>query len=294
MSAEIEAFLHAPTSTWSYVVSDPATARAAVIDAVLDYEPKSGRTGTESVDAIVAYVRRRALDVEWVLETHAHADHLAGTDALRRAFGAKTAIGAGIRKVQETFKHVYGLGADFVPDGAQFDHLFEDGETFLIGSLSGRVMATPGHTNDSVTFLIGDAAFVGDTVFMPDGGTARCDFPGGDARALYRSVQKLYALPDSTRIFVCHDYPPPEREPQCASTVAEHKRANIHLSSQTSEADFVQLRETRDATLEMPNLIIPSVQVNIRAGRLPEPAANGIAYLKIPLNTFGRPAKEPS
>lgn len=293
MPADIEAFFHAPTWTWSYVVSDAPTARAAVIDAVLDYEPKSGRTSTGFVDGIIDYVRERALSVEWILETHAHADHLSGADVLRRATGAKIAIGAGIRKVQETFKHVYGLGADFVPDGSQFDHLFADGETFAIGSLTARVLATPGHTNDSVTFLIGDAAFVGDTVFMPDGGTARCDFPGGDAHALYRSVHKLYALPERTRTFVCHDYPPPERPPQCESTVAEHKKANVHLSADTPETEFVQLREARDATLEMPNLIIPSVQVNIRAGRLPAPEANGIVYLKTPLNTLGRAPKEP-
>lgn len=294
MEPNIEAFFHAPTSTWSYVVSDPSTSEAAVIDSVLDYDAKSGRTATFSLDRIIEHLRANDLSVRWVLETHAHADHLSGGYALRSAVGGQLAIGAGIRKVQETFKRIYGLGPEFEPDGRQFDRQFEDEETFRIGTLTARVLATPGHTNDSVTYLIGDAAFVGDTVFMPDGGTARCDFPGGDAHTLYRSVRRLYDLPPETRVFVCHDYPPEGREPHCQSSVAEHKKANVHLSADTGEAQFVQLRESRDLTLDMPNLIIPAVQVNIRAGKLPDPQANGIAYLEIPLNTMGRPPKEPT
>ena len=294
MKVDIKGFFHTPSWTWSYVVSDPSTSRAAVIDAVLDYEASSGRTGTSFVDGIIEYIRQHALDLEWIFETHAHADHLSAAEDLRRVTGAKTAIGAGILEVQRTFKHIYNLGADFQPDGRQFDRLLEDGETFEIGSLTGTVLATPGHTSDSISLSIGDAVFVGDTVFMPDGGTARCDFPGGDARTLYRSIRRLYASPEQTRLFVCHDYPPPGREPQCESTVAEHKKANIHLSADTDEAQFVQSREARDATLDLPNLIIQSVQVNIRAGRLPEREANGIAYLKVPLNTLGHSPKESS
>jgi glyoxylase-like metal-dependent hydrolase (beta-lactamase superfamily II) len=294
MEPNIKAFFHAPTSTWSYVISDPSTSEAAVIDCVLDYDAKSGRTATFSLDRIIEHVRANDLTVQWILETHAHADHLSGGYALRSTLGGRLAIGAGIRKVQQTFKRIYGLGPEFEPQGRPFDRLLEDDETFRIGTLTARVLATPGHTNDSVTYLIGDAAFVGDTVFMPDGGTARCDFPGGDAHTLYRSIRRLYDLPPETRVFVCHDYPPEGREPHCQSSVGEHKKANIHLSADTDEAQFVRLREARDATLDMPNLIIPAVQVNIRAGRLPDAQANGIAYLKIPLNTMGRPPKEPT
>ena len=279
---------HAGTGTWTYVVADPPTGVAAIIDPVLDYDWRSGRTGTASADAVAAHCRDRGLQVRWILETHAHADHLSAAQHLKSLVGGQVAIGSGIRSVQQTFKGLFGLGAEFEPDGRQFDRLLEDGERLPLGGLSIRVLATPGHTSDSVSFLVGDAVFVGDTLFMPDGGSARCDFPGGDASELYRSAQKLYALPPATRFFVCHDYSPGGRAPLCETTVAEQKRANTHIRDGVDAASFVNLRTQRDATLDVPNLIIPSVQVNIRAGHLPPPDGDGVCYLRVPVNVFGR------
>lgn len=282
-------FHHPPTGTWSYLVADPATRRAAVIDPVLDYDWRSGRTGTASAEAILAHLAAGGLTLRWILETHAHADHLSSAPHLQTKAGGQVAIGLGIRQVQATFKRVFGLGDEFVPDGRQFDRLLADGETIELGELTGRVIATPGHTNDSVSYLFGDALFVGDTIFMPDGGSARCDFPGGDAAELHRSIQRLYALPPETRMFVCHDYSPGGREPRCETTVAAQRDSNIHVRADTTEQEFVAMRRARDATLDMPNLILPSVQVNIRAGHLPPPDPDGVRYLRVPLNVVGRP-----
>ncbi|MGB9428818.1 MAG: MBL fold metallo-hydrolase [Gammaproteobacteria bacterium] len=286
MSAQIKAFFHKPTSTYSYVVADPATQHAAVIDPVLDYDAAAGRTATASADAIIAHVRAEKLTLEWILETHAHADHVSASQHIKPELGGRIATGAGIREVQRIFKALYNLGDEFVADGRQFDHLFKDGEAFRIGSLSARVMATPGHTSDCVAYVIGDAAFVGDTLFMPDSGTARCDFPGGDAGTLYDSIRKILSLPDSTRLFMCHDYAAGGREYKNETTVAEQKRANIHVHDGVSREQFIQLRTARDQTLNVPALLLPAIQINIRAGRQPEPEANGVSYLKIPLNTF--------
>lgn len=280
----VKAFLHPDTSTFSYVVWDPETRHAAVIDSVLHYEASSGRTSTHYIDQIVAFVREHDLHTEWVLETHAHADHVAGGAYVKRALGGRTGVGAGIRSVQKHFRDVYGLERGFVPDGSQFDHLFEDGETYRIGNIEARVIATPGHTSDHLTHLIGDVAFVGDTLFMPDGGTARCDFPGGDAAALYGSIQRLFELPDATRVFVLHDYGPGGRERINETTIGTEKRDNIHVGGGRPEAEFVQLRTERDKTLGMPTLVIPAIQINIRGGELPPEDGNGRRYLKIPLD----------
>jgi glyoxylase-like metal-dependent hydrolase (beta-lactamase superfamily II) len=282
-------FFHAPTGTWTYVVADPASRAAAVIDPVLDYDWRSGRTGTKSADSLVAHCVGERLEVAWILETHAHADHLSAAPYLKTCLGGRIAIGRGILQVQATFKRIFGLGADFTADGSQFDALLADGDRLDLGAIPGRVIAAPGHTSDSVAYLFGDALFVGDTVFMPDGGSARCDFPGGDAAELYRTVQRLYGLPAETRVFVCHDYSPGGREPRCETTVAAQREGNIHLRDGVSEASFVEMRRRRDATLDVPNLIIPSVQANIRAGRLPPAEADGVSYFKVPLNVLGRP-----
>lgn len=281
---KVKGFLHPGTSTFSYVVWDPETRKAAVLDSVLHYEAESGRTSTHYVDLIVEFVRSNELEVDWVLETHVHADHIAGGARIRKALGGTTGIGAGIRTVQKHFREVYGLERGFFPDGSQFDHLFEDGETYRVGNIEARVIATPGHTADHLTHLIGDAAFVGDTLFMPDGGTARCDFPGGDAATLYGSIQRLFELPDETRVFVLHDYGPGGRERCNETTIGAEKRDNIHVGGGRCEADFVKLRTARDKTLGMPTLVIPAIQINIRAGELPPKDSNGIRYLKIPLD----------
>jgi glyoxylase-like metal-dependent hydrolase (beta-lactamase superfamily II) len=277
----VKAFLHEQSSTWTYVVHDGRS--AAIVDPALDYDYRSGHTSTASAEAVAAFVREAGLGVEWILETHAHADHLSAAPFLQRELGGRIAIGQGIRKVQSTFKDLLNLEPAFATDGTQFDHLFRDGETFRIGTLEGRVIPTPGHTNDSVTYLVGDAAFVGDSLFMPDGGTARCDFPGGDAHVLYESIQRLYALPPETRVFVCHDYGPGGRERQHETTIAAQRGGNIHVREGVSEAEFVELRTRRDATLAVPDLLYPSVQVNVRAGELPPPESNGRRYLKIPV-----------
>ena len=281
---QVKAFLHPDTSTFSHVVWDAGTHQAAVIDGVMHYEAESGRTSTHYADRIIDFVRENGLEVQWVLETHAHADHVSAGDYIKRNLGGTTGIGAGIRLVQRHFREVFNLERGFQPDGSQFDHLFEDGEGFRVGGIEARAIATPGHTPDHLTYLIGDALFVGDTLFMPDGGTARCDFPGGDAATLYHSIHRLFELPDATRLFVLHDYGPGGRELRNETTVGDEKRDNIHVGAKRSEADFVRLREERDATLGLPRLIIPSVQVNIRAGILPPAEVNGVRYVKIPLD----------
>lgn len=284
---DVKARYHAESGTWSYIVSDPASGHAALVDPVLDFDAKSGRTATTSAQALLDVVREAGLKVDWILETHAHADHLSAGHWLRAQLpGAKLAIGEGIRKVQKAFRPIFNLGEHFPVDGSQFDHLFADDEVFSIGAISARVIPVPGHTNDSVAYLVGDALFTGDSLFMPDGGTARCDFPGGDAATLYRSIQRLYSLPDDTRVFVCHDYGPGGREPRCETSIGEQKHKNIHVRLGVDEEQFVKLRTARDATLDMPALILPAVQVNIRAGALPEPEANGVRYLKLPVDAL--------
>ncbi|HET9105599.1 MAG TPA: MBL fold metallo-hydrolase [Steroidobacteraceae bacterium] len=284
---DVHAFFDPATHTVSYVVSDPRTRQCAIIDSVLDYDPKSGRTSTHSAAQIVGYVQRQGLQTQWILETHAHADHLSAAQYLKERLGGSIAIGERIRDVQRIFGKVFNIEAQLPPDGSQFDRLFRDGDTFLIGEISARVMHTPGHTPGCVTYVAGDVAFVGDTLFMPDYGTARVDFPGGDARTLFRSIQSILALPPETRLFMCHDYGAPGRTTFAwETTVEEERRSNIHVKAGTDEDAFVLLRTRRDATLEMPVLLLPSVQVNIRAGHLPPPEGNGVRYLKIPLDAL--------
>jgi glyoxylase-like metal-dependent hydrolase (beta-lactamase superfamily II) len=284
MTPEVEAFLHRTTFTISYVVFDEPGGRAAVIDSVLDFDAKSGRTGTEAADEIIAFARDRDLTVDWILETHAHADHLTAAPYLKEKLGGKVGIGARITEVQATFKQLFNVGDDFTADGSQFDHLFADDETLSVGKLEGRILHTPGHTPACATYVIGDAAFVGDTIFMPDFGTARCDFPGADPATLYRSIQRLLALPGETRLFMCHDYGPGGREVAWETTVAEEHAGNVHVHDGIDEAAFVEMRRARDATLDVPALILPSLQVNMRAGHPPPPEDNGVSYLKLPLN----------
>lgn len=280
----VSAFFDEATFTVTYVVSDPATGRAAVVDPVLDFDPASGRTSTTSADEVVAFVQDNKLGVDWVLETHVHADHLSGAPYIRETLGGKAAIGKDVTTVQEAFKGVFNL-KDLATDGSQFEHLFADTETFLVGDIEAYVIATPGHTPACVTYVIGDAAFVGDTLFMPDFGSARTDFPGGSAPQLYDSIQKILALPDDTRLFMCHDYKAPGRDVYAWETsVAEQRADNIHINDTVSRDDFVAMREGRDSQLGMPKLILPSLQVNLRAGQLPEPEDNNIRYLKLPLD----------
>lgn len=284
MSLDIAAFFHAASSTYSYVVADGVAKRAAVIDPALDYDAASGRTGTASVQKIVEHLKLRGYALDWILETHAHADHLSAAQFLKKELGGKVSIGEGIREVQTTFKSLYNLGKEFKPDGSQFDHLFKDGETFKIGGLPVQVLAMGGHTSDGVAYVLEDAAFVGDSLFMPDSGTARCDFPGGDAGKLYDSVRRLLDLPGNTRLFMCHDYAPGGREHRNQTTVEEERHTNIHVKDGVSREDFIKLRQGRDATLPVPALLLPAIQVNIRAGRFPEPEADGMVYLRIPLD----------
>ena len=284
MRPQVKAFLDQGTETFSYVVYDRPGGSAAVIDPVLEFDNKSGRTSSEGAERIIAFVREQGLTVEWVLETHAHADHLSAAPVIRDALGGQIGIGEHITEVQSIFRKVFNLEKQFLPDGSDFDHLFADGDTFTIGDLEGAVIHTPGHTPADLAYVIGDAVFVGDTLFMPDVGTARCDFPGGDAATLFRSTRRLLELPDDTRMFMCHDYPTEGRTHQCETSVGEQKRANKHVHEGVSQAEFVEWRTARDATLEMPRLILPSIQVNIRAGRMPPPEDNGVVYLKVPVN----------
>lgn len=284
---EVKAFFHEPSNTFSYVAWDPATLEAAVIDAVLDYEPAAGRTRHDSADGIVAFVQAQGLALAWVIDTHVHADHLSAAPYVQAKLGGRLAIGEHIRTVQETFGTLFNAGSGFARDGSQFDHLFADGETYLLGDIAAQAIHTPGHTPACMTHVIGDAAFVGDTLFMPDYGTARCDFPGGDAATLYRSIRKIFALPDATRIFLCHDYKAPGREEFAhETTVAAERAGNIHVRDGIGEAEFVAMRTASDATLKVPQLILPAVQVNMRAGRLPPAEDNGLRYLKIPLDAI--------
>jgi glyoxylase-like metal-dependent hydrolase (beta-lactamase superfamily II) len=276
----------AATWTVTYVVHSGPGSACAIIDSVLDYDPKSGRTQHTSADKVIDYVRTHNLKVQWILETHAHADHLSAAPYLRVQLGGKIGIGGNITQVQKVFKSVFNLEAGFKQDGSQFDHLLQEGEVIPLGELSGEVMFVPGHTPACAAYRFGDAVFVGDTLFMPDVGTARCDFPGGDARQLYASTRKLLGLPPATRLFMCHDYPPADRPVAFETTVAEQRAKNIHVHDGVSEDEFVAMRTQRDATLEMPTLILPAVQINIRAGELPPKEDNGVAYLKIPLNAL--------
>lgn len=283
-SPVVHSFYHKETGTWSYVVADPATRVSAIIDPVLDYDSKSGRTSTTSAQQLIDTALQNTYRIEWILETHAHADHISAAPFIKKNLGGRIAIGKGITDVQKTFKPVFNLDENFATDGSQFDHLFDNDEVFSIGELQAHIVPTPGHTNDSVSYLIGDAIFVGDSLFMPDGGSARCDFPGGNAALLYQSIHRLFDLPDATRMFVCHDYSPGGREPRCETTVGEQKRNNIHAASSVTEKEFIAMRTARDATLSMPALIIPSVQVNIAAGVFPAAEDNGVIYLKVPVD----------
>jgi len=281
---QVQAFFHAPTFTVSYLVWDPDTKRGAIIDSVLDFDPKSGRTGTDSAEAILAAAKREELIIDWLLETHAHADHISAAPFLKKRTGALIVIGEHITAVQKVFKSVFNL-SHVSADGKPFDKLVRDGETLELGKLSIQTLHTPGHTPACVSYLIGDALFVGDTMFMPDYGTARADFPGGDARTLYRSIQKLLALPTETRVFLCHDYKAPGRDTFAWETTIGEERSNIHLAG-TTEDQFVAMREARDKTLEIPVLILPSIQVNIQAGELPPAEENGVRYLKLPIDAL--------
>ncbi|WP_374654203.1 MBL fold metallo-hydrolase [Dongia sp.] len=284
---DVKGFFDPDTFTVSYVVTDPATGQAAIIDSVLDFDAPSGRTGTGSADRLIAHVKEKGATIAWLLETHVHADHLSAAPYLKEKLGGSLAIGFEIVTIQNVFGKVFNAGTEFARDGRQFDRLLGDGETFKLGSIEARAMHTPGHTPACMTYLIGDAGFVGDTLFMPDYGTARCDFPGGDARQLYRSIQKIFALPDATRLFMCHDYLPAGRSDYVwEATVGAEKRHNIHVGAGRTEDEFVAMREARDAKLDMPRLILPSVQVNMRAGHMPPPEGNGVSYLKLPVNAL--------
>ena len=282
---QVKAFLDSDSETFSYVVADLTSGSAVIIDPVLDFDYKSGRTSTKSAEEILAYVEQKNFKVEWVLETHAHADHLSAAPFFKEKLGAKIGIGEHIQQVQGIFKQIFNLEKEFLPNGAQFDRLFKDGEVLKVGSLSIRVMHTPGHTPADLAYIVnGKMAFVGDTLFMPDVGTARCDFPGGSAKTLYQSIRKLLSLPSETEIYICHDYPTQGRGHEYKTTVAEQLEHNIHVNSEITEEAFVQKREARDKTLAMPRLILPSIQVNIRAGQLPPKEENGQVYLKVPIN----------
>ena len=285
MTPAVQGFFDEATNTITYLVTETQGRACAVIDSVLDFDYASGRTDTRSADAVIAAIRAQGLRLEWVLETHVHADHLSAAPYIQERLGGKIGIGEKITQVQDTFGKVFNEGTRFQRDGSQFDRLFAEGDSFMIGQLRGDVMHTPGHTPACLTYVIGDAAFVGDTLFMPDFGTARCDFPGGSAATMYASVQRILALPDATRIFVGHDYKAPGREAYAwETTVGAQKAANVHVGAGRTEGDFVALRQARDSTLAMPRLIIPALQVNMRAGHMPEPEENGKSYLKVPVN----------
>ena len=285
-TALIKDFFDPETWTYTYVVYEGDGSPCIIIDSVLNYDPKSGRTSTTSADELIAFVKTHQLQTSWILETHAHADHLTAAPYLQSHLGGKLVIGNHITSVQAVFKGVFNLDERFQADGAQFDHLLKEGESLAFGNLSLEALFVPGHTPACMAYKIGDAIFVGDTLFMPDVGSARCDFPGGDAKALYRSIQKILSYPVQTKLYMCHDYPPTDRPVACMTTIADEKASNIHVHDGVTESQFVEMRTTRDKTLEMPVLILPSIQVNIRAGHFPEPDDNGIAYLKIPLNAL--------
>ena len=285
MKPDVTAFFDEATNTATYLIADPTGSACAIVDSVLDFDYASGRTDTRSADAVIEYVRHAKLDLQWILETHVHADHLSAAPYIQDQLGGKIGIGSHITDVQTTFGKVFNEGTEFQRDGSQFDRLFVEGDSFHIGQLRGDVLHTPGHTPACMTYVIGDAAFVGDTLFMPDFGTARCDFPGGSAAVMYASVQRILALPDETRVFVCHDYKAPGRETFAwESTVGDQKRRNVHIGAGRSMEDFVALRQARDASLDMPRLIIPSLQINMRAGHMPQAAEDGKIYLKVPIN----------
>ena len=287
MQPTVTTFFDPATYTYSYVVRDPASQACVIIDSVLDYDPASGRTKTASAEKIVAFVREQQLKVEWILETHVHADHLSAAPYLKQQLGGQLAIGAQITTVQKVFGELFNVEPQFATDGSQFDRLLSDGDSLTVGELTIKVMHTPGHTPACLSYVIGDAVFVGDTLFMPDYGTARCDFPGGDAATLFASIQRLFELPDETRMFMCHDYKAPDREEYCnETTVAAEREHNIHVHPGVTVDEFVAMRTARDATLSMPTLILPSVQINMRAGDLPPAEDNGVRYLKIPLNAL--------
>jgi glyoxylase-like metal-dependent hydrolase (beta-lactamase superfamily II) len=285
---EVTTFFHEPTFTATHVVADPGTGRAAIIDSVLDFDEKAGRTSTRAADSIIAFIEGKGLKLDWLLETHAHADHLSAAPYLQAKLGGKLAIGEGISAVQEVFGKVFNEGTEFRRDGSQFDRLMGDGDAFAIGDVASVALHVPGHTPADMAFVIGDAAFVGDTMFMPDYGSARADFPGGDAHQLYRSIRRLMLLPDETRVFLCHDYKALPNRTHFAweTTIGAERTGNVHVHQGVTEEAFVAMRTARDATLDMPNLILPAVQINMRAGHLPEPEDNGVRYLKLPLNTL--------
>ena len=284
---EVKGFFDEATNTISYVVWDKATEQAAIVDSLLDFDQASGRTKTDSADAMIAFVKEAGLTVDWIIDTHVHADHLTAAPYIKSQLGGRTGIGEHIATVQKVFGEIFNEGQEFHTDGSQFDHLFKDGETYKVGNIEARAIHTPGHTPACMSHLIGDALFVGDTIFMPDFGTARCDFPGGDAGTLYDSIQKLFALPDDTRVFLCHDYKAPGRDEYVwETTIAEEKALNKHVHTGISKEEFVKMRTERDATLAMPKLILPSVQINMRAGEMPPAEENGKRYMKIPINAL--------
>lgn len=281
---EVLAFFDEPTNTFSYVVKDPASSACAVVDSVMEIDYAAGRLSLNGADKIIDYIRSQNLELQWIIETHVHADHLSAAPYIQEKLGGKIGIGAEITTVQNTFGKIFNAGSDFCRDGSQFDHLFKDGDEYMVGEMRCHTLHTPGHTPACMTHIMGDAAFVGDTLFMPDGGSARADFPGGDAKILYQSIQRILALPDELRLFMCHDYMPNGRAVEYQTTVKQQRENNIHVHSGISENDFVKMRETRDSTLGMPKLILPSLQINMRAGHLPPEDSNGTVYLKVPLN----------
>lgn len=286
MKPDVTAHFHNATNTITYIVADPSGGRCSIIDSVRDYDPRSGRMSTDFADKVIDCVRERGYTVDWILETHAHADHPTAAPYIQEQLGGRIAIGQHVSEVQATFKSIFNLGEDFATDGSQFDHLFGDNEDFKVGEITARVMHTPGHTPACVTYVVGDAVFVGDTLFMPDFGTARADFPGGDASALFRSIQRILSLAPETRLFMCHDYGPEGRKFAWETTVAEELSDNVHVREGVSEEEFVKTRTERDNGLDLPALILPSLQINIRAGRMPPPDDNGVSYLRIPINQF--------
>lgn len=286
MKPDVTAHFHNATNTITYIVADPSGGRCSIIDSVRDYDPRSGRMSTDFADKVIDCVRERGYTVDWILETHAHADHPTAAPYIQEQLGGRIAIGQHVSEVQATFKSIFNLGEDFATDGSQFDHLFGDNEDFKVGEITARVMHTPGHTPACVTYVVGDAVFVGDTLFMPDFGTARADFPGGDASALFRSIQRILSLAPETRLFMCHDYGPEGRKFAWETTVAEERSDNVHVREGVSEEEFVKTRTERDNGLDLPALILPSLQINIRAGRMPPPDDNGVSYLRIPINQF--------